>query len=88
VFRALKKDGLGLDGTQVHEAGRLFKLTAIGLAAARRTIQLVDARDGSPRPATDVIDEALLPAARASARRWSAKPGGSRTLTRPARLPG
>ena len=25
-----------------------------------RTIQLVDARDGSARPATDVVDEALL----------------------------
>src|ERR1700722_15773058 len=37
----------------------------VGLAAACRTIQLVDARDGSPRPATDVIDPTLLPAAEA-----------------------
>jgi hypothetical protein len=36
-----------------------------GLAVACRTIQLVDARDGGPRPATDVIDPALLPAAEA-----------------------
>ncbi|MGH9693618.1 MAG: IS4 family transposase, partial [Bryobacteraceae bacterium] len=65
VFRALKRDGMRLEETQVHEAGRLFKLAVIGLAAACRTIQLVDARDGSPRPATDVIDPALLPAAEA-----------------------
>ena len=65
VFRALKSDGMRLEETQVHEAGRLFKLAAVGLAAACRTIQLVDARDGSPRPASDVIDPALLPAAEA-----------------------
>jgi hypothetical protein len=54
-----------LQETQVHEAGRLFKLAVVGLAAACRTIQLVDARDGSPRPASDVIDPALLAAAEA-----------------------
>jgi Transposase DDE domain len=56
VFRALKSDGLALDDSQVIDAQRMFNLSAIGLAAAIRTIQLVDARDGSPRPATDVID--------------------------------
>jgi hypothetical protein len=65
LFRALKSDGMRLEETQVHEAGRLFKLAVVGLAAACRTIQLVDARDGSPRPASDVIDPALLPAAEA-----------------------
>ena len=65
VFRALKSDGMRLEETQIHDAGRLFKLAVVGLAAACRTIQLVDARDGSPRPATDVIDPALLPAAEA-----------------------
>jgi len=65
MFRALKSDGMGLEETQVHEAERLFKLAVVGLAAACRTIQLVDARDGSPRPATDVIDPALLPVAEA-----------------------
>ena len=59
VFRALKSDGLALDDSQVIDAERMFNLAAIGLAAAIRTIQLVDARDGSPRPATDVIDEAF-----------------------------
>jgi hypothetical protein len=65
VFRALKSDGMRLEETQVHEAARLFKLAVVGMAAACRTIQLVDARDGSPRPATDVIDPALLPAVEA-----------------------
>jgi hypothetical protein len=65
VFRALKSDGMRLEETQMHDAGRLFKLAVVGLAAACRTIQLVDARDGSPRPATDVIDPALLPVAEA-----------------------
>ena len=63
IFRALKSDGMRLEETQVHEAKRLFKLAVVGLAAACRTIQLVDARDGGSRPATDVLDPALLPVA-------------------------
>ena len=59
IFRALKSDGLALDDSQVIDAERMFNLTAIGLAGAIRTIQLVDARDGGPRPATDVIDESF-----------------------------
>jgi hypothetical protein len=51
----------------MQDAGRLFKLALIGLAAATRTVQLVDARDGSDRPAIDVIDPELLPAAEAIA---------------------
>jgi len=65
VFRSMKSDGLRLEETQVQEASRLFKLTAIALTAAVRTIQLVDARDGSPRPASDVADEDLIRAAEA-----------------------
>jgi hypothetical protein len=65
IFRALKSDGMRLEERQVHETGRLFKLAVVGLAAACRTIQLVDARDGSPRPASDVIDAVLLPVAEA-----------------------
>jgi hypothetical protein len=65
VFRALKTDGMRLEETQLHAAGRLFKLAVVGLAAACRTMQLVDARNGSPRPATDVIDAARLAAAEA-----------------------
>jgi hypothetical protein len=65
VFRAMKSDGLRLEETQIAEASRLFNLTAIALIAAARTIQLVDARDGSPRPASDVADEDLIAAAEA-----------------------
>jgi Transposase DDE domain len=65
VFRALKSDGMRLEETQMHQAARLFKLAVVGLAAACRTIQLVDARNGSARPATDVIDAALLSVAEA-----------------------
>jgi hypothetical protein len=60
LFRALKNDGLALPDTQVAKAEHLLKLAAIALAAAVRTIQLVDARHGSPRPATDVVDEKLI----------------------------
>ena len=60
VFRVLKKDGLKLEDTQVEAARRLFKLAALGLAAAVRIVQLTDARDGGRRPATDVIDGALI----------------------------
>jgi hypothetical protein len=59
VFRALKSDGLALGDSQIIDAERMFNLAAIGLAGALRTIQLVDARDGGPRPASDVIDEAF-----------------------------
>ena len=62
MFRQLKSDGLDLEATQVTAAPRLLKLAALGLVAAARTMQLVDARDGSPRPATDAIDAAMLPA--------------------------
>jgi len=65
TFRALKSDGLGLPDVQLRDAERLFKLAAIGLGAAVRTIQLVDARDGGPRPASDVADPALIAAAAA-----------------------
>jgi len=60
VFRALKSDGLKLEDSQVEEAGRLFKLATLGLAAAVRILQLTDARDGGCRPATDVIDAQLI----------------------------
>jgi hypothetical protein len=60
VFRALKSDGLAIEATQVEEADRLFKLAAFGLVAAVRILQLVDARDGSERPASDVIDPAMI----------------------------
>ena len=65
VFRSLKTDGLDLEASQVTTAKRLLNLAAVGIAGAVRNIQLVDARDGSSRPATDVIDAAEIPAAAA-----------------------
>ena len=59
-----ERDGLALEKSQIETAPRLSDLAAPGLAAAARIIQLVDARDGSRRPATDVIDkEQIAPAA-------------------------
>lgn len=68
VFRGLKRDGLKLEDTQIREAGRLFRLTALALGAAVRIIQLVDARDGSPRPMSDVLDETMVEAVAALGR--------------------
>jgi hypothetical protein len=59
VFRTLKKDGLRLEETQVCEAEHLFRLAALALAASVRILQLVDARDGGPRPMSDVLDQNL-----------------------------
>lgn len=65
VFRAMKSDGLRIENTQVQDAHRLFNLNAIALIGAARTIQLVDARDGSSRPASDVADQDFITAAKA-----------------------
>jgi len=55
LFRTLKKEGLDLEATQHEEASRIMKLAALGLVASCRILQLVDARDGGGRPATDAI---------------------------------
>ena len=60
VFRLMKRDGLALEDSQIEAAPRLFNLAALALQAAVRILQLVDARDGSARPATDVVDPAIL----------------------------
>jgi len=65
TFRACKSDGLGLPDLQTHEAARLFKLAALAVGAAVRTIQLVDARDGGTRPGSEVAEPAVLEAAAA-----------------------
>lgn len=57
TFRSLKSDGLDLEDSQISDRERMFNLAAMALIAALRIIQLVDARDGSPRPAGDVIDD-------------------------------
>ena len=55
VFRVLKSDGSDIGDSQLETAGRLLNLAALALVAATRIIQLAGARDGSARPATDVI---------------------------------
>lgn len=65
VFRATKNDGLGLPDVQTHDAARLLKMGALAIGAAVRTIQLVDARNGGLRPASDVADRDTLDAAAA-----------------------
>ena len=60
VFRFLKSDGFDIEESQLETAGRLLNLAALGLVAAARIIQLVDARDGSSRPMSDVLDQNLV----------------------------
>ena len=73
LFRTLKSDGLSLEDSQVIDAERMFNLVAIALAAAVRTSQLVDARDGSPRPASDVVDDAFAVALERLSRKLEGK---------------
>jgi Transposase DDE domain len=65
TFRMLKSDGLDLEECQTHTKWRLFNLAALALDGAVRIIQLVDARDGSERPAGDVASPAEIAAAAA-----------------------
>jgi hypothetical protein len=74
TFRTLKKDGLRLEETQVVEASAVMNLASLALAAAVRIVQLVDARDGSSRPATDVISADQINAVAAIS---AAKEGGT-----------
>jgi hypothetical protein len=62
VFRALKSDGLKLDESQVQEVEHLLRLSALALAAAIRSLQLVGARDGGTRPMSDVLDPSCIEA--------------------------
>ena len=80
VFRALKSDGLGLEETQVRDPERLMRLSALALGAAARIIQLVDARDGGPRPMSDVLDPSFTGAVAALS---LAKHGGTQRQTNP-----
>jgi len=69
VFRAMKRHGVQLEQVQAERRDHLFKLGAIALIAGVRTLQLVDARDGSDRPASDLLEADLLPLAEAIGRR-------------------
>ena len=66
-FRMLKSDGLRLEDSQTTDTHRLFNLATLALGAAVRIIQLVDARNGSPRPAGDVASAVEIAAATALA---------------------
>jgi hypothetical protein len=68
VFRALKSDGLKLEESQVQEVEHLFRLSALALAAAVRSLQLVGARDGGPRSMSDVLDPECIDAVEAISR--------------------
>lgn len=61
VFRALTRDGPGLDATQVWVPDKRFRLAAPALGEAVRLLQLVSARAGGQRPISDMLDEASLP---------------------------
>ena len=66
--RMLKQDGLRLDAAQTGDPHRLMNLAALAAlatGAAVRLIQLVDARDGSTRPASDVATPGQITAAAA-----------------------
>ncbi|MCJ2096941.1 IS4 family transposase [Methylobacterium sp. J-072] len=80
VFRALKRDGLGLDTTQVRVPDKLFRLAALALGAAVRILQLVNARAGGRQPMSDVLDAASLPWVAALGR---AREGGTARLRNP-----
>jgi hypothetical protein len=65
TFRMLKSQGLCLEDVQTADPHRLFNLAALAAGAAVRIIQLVDARDGSSRPASDVATAEQISAAAA-----------------------
>lgn len=52
LFRTMKRQGLRLEDSQLHSAERLLKLVAIAAHAAAIVLQLVQARDGDPQPAS------------------------------------
>lgn len=62
VFRTMKSQGLDVEASQLSTAKALFNLAAVATLAAVKIMQLVHARDGRvDRPASDVVDPALLP---------------------------
>jgi len=58
LFRTLKRQGLGLESSQLEHANDLLKLASIATLAAVRTLQLVNARDNqTSQPAADAFDD-------------------------------
>jgi Transposase DDE domain len=74
VFRTMKRQGFGLEESQVVTGPALIRLAALVLVAAVRIMQLVLAREGtSGRPATDVVPAGWLPLVAALVRRREGK---------------
>ena len=89
LFRVTKKQGLGLEGSQIATAERLVKLTAIALKAACLDMMLVQERDGKyglpasvsfAEPEVDTI-EALSPTLEGKTERQK-NPHPARSLAR------
>ena len=58
LFRTLKRQGLGLESSQLEQAEELLKLACIATLVAARTLQLVNARDGQTQQlASDAFDD-------------------------------
>jgi len=58
LFRTLKRQGLGVESSQLEQADELLKLITIATLAAVRTLQLVNARDKQTgQPASDAFDD-------------------------------
>lgn len=58
LFRTLKRQGLGLESSQLEQADELLKLASIATLTAARTLQLVNARDGQTQQlASDAFDD-------------------------------
>lgn len=58
LFRILKRQGLDVESSQLEHADELLKLAAIATLVAAKTLQLVNARDGTTnQPASDAFDD-------------------------------
>ena len=61
LFRLIKLQGLRLEDSQLREADRLIKLSAIAAQAASVTLQLTQAREGKVHePASNAFDETQI----------------------------
>ena len=57
TFRTVKSQGLDIESSLIESGEKLEKLAVLAFSAAVKVMQLVMARDGSTRPATDVFYE-------------------------------
>ncbi len=58
LFRILKRQGLGLEASQLEDVRAVLKLASVAVLVAARTLQLVQARDGqSQQRASDTFDD-------------------------------